>query len=108
MAELAIQTSGLRKEFGAKVAVADLTLDVPRGEVFGFLGPNGAGKSTAVKMLLGLVRPTGGSAMVLGQPAGDGPHPPFHDHPGPVRARQPPHVVDQEVHPAARRVPGAT
>ena len=71
MAELAIQTAGLRKEFGAKVAVADLTLDVPRGEIFGFLGPNGAGKSTAIKMLLGLVYPTSGSAVVLGQPAGD-------------------------------------
>jgi ABC-2 type transport system ATP-binding protein len=52
------------------VAVADLTLLVPRGEVFGFLGPNGAGKSTAVKMLLGLVRPDGGEARVLGQPPG--------------------------------------
>jgi ABC-2 type transport system ATP-binding protein len=70
LAELAIQTIGLRKEFGAKVAVADLTLEVPRGEIFGFLGPNGAGKSTAVKMLLGLVRPSGGAAMVLGEPAG--------------------------------------
>lgn len=71
MAELAIQTSALRKEYGSKVAVANLTLDVPRGEVFGFLGPNGAGKSTAIKMLLGLVRPTGGKALVLGAPAGD-------------------------------------
>ena len=73
MAELAIETAGLRKEYGAKVAVADLTLAVPRGEVFGFLGPNGAGKSTSVKMLLGLVRPTGGSALVLGRPAGHTP-----------------------------------
>ena len=46
--------------------MADLTLNVPKGEVFGFLGPNGAGKSTAVKMLLGLVRPDGGEARVLG------------------------------------------
>jgi ABC-2 type transport system ATP-binding protein len=52
------------------VAVADLTLGVPRGEVFGFLGPNGAGKSTAVKMLLGLVRPDGGAARVLGNRPG--------------------------------------
>ncbi len=73
MTELAIETSGLRKEYGAKVAVADLTLQVPRGEVFGFLGPNGAGKSTSVKMLLGLVRPTGGRASVLGFPAGHTP-----------------------------------
>jgi ABC-2 type transport system ATP-binding protein len=46
-------------------------MTVRRGEVFGFLGPNGAGKTTAVKLLLGLVRPTGGEAMVLGAPAGD-------------------------------------
>jgi ABC-2 type transport system ATP-binding protein len=50
--------------------VTDLTLTVPRGEVFGFLGPNGAGKSTAVKMLLGLVRPSGGQARVLGERPG--------------------------------------
>lgn len=73
MTELAIETTGLRKEYGAKVAVADLTLAVPRGEVFGFLGPNGAGKSTSIKMLLGLVRATGGSALVLGSPPGDTP-----------------------------------
>ena len=71
MTELAVQTTHLRKEYGAKVAVADLTLAVPRGEVFGFLGPNGAGKSTCIKMLLGLVRPTSGSALVLGRPPGD-------------------------------------
>lgn len=61
----AIKTHSLRKEFGAKVAVADLTLNVQRGEVFGFLGPNGAGKTTSVKMLLGLVAPTSGEARVL-------------------------------------------
>jgi ABC-2 type transport system ATP-binding protein len=70
MDNFVIQTAGLRKEYGAKVAVADLTLEVPKGEVFGFLGPNGAGKSTSVKMLLGLVAPTGGSASILGQPPG--------------------------------------
>ncbi len=69
--ELAIETSGLRKEFGLKVAVQDLTLTVCRGEVFGFLGPNGAGKTTSMKMLLGLVKPTAGRARVLGQPLGD-------------------------------------
>jgi ABC-2 type transport system ATP-binding protein len=69
--DLAISTRGLRKVFGQKVAVRNLSLDVPRGEVFGFLGPNGAGKSTSVKMLLGLVRPTCGKASVLGRPAGD-------------------------------------
>jgi ABC-2 type transport system ATP-binding protein len=71
--EPAIETTGLRKEYGAKVAVANLTLDVPRGEVFGFLGPNGAGKSTSINMLLGLVHATGGSARVLGHPPGDTP-----------------------------------
>ncbi|MFQ5407851.1 MAG: ATP-binding cassette domain-containing protein [Anaerolineales bacterium] len=67
----AIHTEHLRKEFGDKVAVADLSLQVERGEVFGFLGPNGAGKTTSVKMLLGLVTPTGGSARVLGASPGD-------------------------------------
>ena len=71
MADLAIETSGLRKLFGSKVAVEDLTLEVERGEVFGFLGPNGAGKSTSVKMLLGLISPSGGQARVLGRPIGD-------------------------------------
>jgi ABC-2 type transport system ATP-binding protein len=71
LAELAIETNRLRKEYGAKVAVADLTLAVPRGEIFGFLGPNGAGKSTCVKMLLGLVHPTAGSARILGHSPGD-------------------------------------
>jgi ABC-2 type transport system ATP-binding protein len=69
--DFAILTRGLRKEFDGKVAVRDLTLEVRRGEVFGFLGPNGAGKSTSVKMLLGLVFPSGGEAQVLGYPAGD-------------------------------------
>ncbi|MCA1554422.1 MAG: ABC transporter ATP-binding protein [Chloroflexi bacterium] len=71
MSDLVIETRGLRKEFGSKVAVADLTLTVRRGEVFGFLGPNGAGKTTSVKMLLGLVAPTSGEARVLGTPLGD-------------------------------------
>jgi ABC-2 type transport system ATP-binding protein len=62
---------GLKKVFGDKVAVADLTLDVEKGEVFGFLGPNGAGKTTAVKMLLGLIYPTAGDGQVLGAPLGD-------------------------------------
>jgi ABC-2 type transport system ATP-binding protein len=61
----------LRKAFGNKVAVRNLSLTVPRGQIFGFLGPNGAGKSTSIKMLLGLVKPTAGEALVLGQPSGD-------------------------------------
>ena len=67
----AIEIHSLRKVFGEKVAVADLTLTVERGEVFGFLGPNGAGKTTAVKMLLGLIAPTSGEGKLLGFPLGD-------------------------------------
>ena len=67
----AIRTRSLRKYFGANAAVADLTLEIARGEVFGFLGPNGAGKTTSIKMLLGLIAPSGGSAMVLGAALGD-------------------------------------
>jgi ABC-2 type transport system ATP-binding protein len=68
---LAIQTQSLRKVFKNKVAVGNLSLSVRKGEIFGFLGPNGAGKSTSIKMLLGLVKPSGGEAFVLGVPAGD-------------------------------------
>jgi len=71
MGEWAIECEALRKEFGPKVAVESLTLNVARGEIFGFLGPNGAGKSTSLKMLLGLVRPTSGGGRVLGAPLGD-------------------------------------
>lgn len=69
--ELAICTRRLRKVFGTKLAVRDLTLGVRTGEVFGFLGPNGAGKSTSVKMLLSLVKPTSGEAQILGRAVGD-------------------------------------
>lgn len=69
--DLAIQARGLRKEFGGRAAVRDLTLSVLRGEIFGFLGPNGAGKSTSIRMLLGLVRPTNGEGTLLGAPLGD-------------------------------------
>src|SRR5689334_7220479 len=71
MTDLVIETAALRKVYGSKIAVDDLTLQVPRGEVFGFLGPNGAGKSTSVKMLLGLVAPSSGDARVLGRPPSD-------------------------------------
>ena len=67
----AIQTNQLRKVFGENAAVKNLTLQVEQGEVFGFLGPNGAGKTTSIKMLLGLIRPTAGTAMLLGAPSGD-------------------------------------
>jgi ABC-2 type transport system ATP-binding protein len=70
MAALTIDAAGLRKDYGSRTAVRDLTLQVGRGEAFGFLGPNGAGKSTSIKMLLGLVKPTSGRALLLGQPVG--------------------------------------
>jgi ABC-2 type transport system ATP-binding protein len=69
-AGLAIETRRLRKVFGDRMAVRGLSLEVKRGEIFGFLGPNGAGKSTSIKMLLGLVHPTDGEAFVLGEPVG--------------------------------------
>ena len=65
-----IETHGLRKQFGRNLAVADLSLQVDRGEVFGFLGPNGAGKTTSLKLLLGLVEPNGGHGTLLGAPLG--------------------------------------
>jgi len=64
----AIVARGLTKRFGAVTAVQDLSFDVRPGQVTGFLGPNGAGKSTTMRMVLGLVRPTSGSASVLGMP----------------------------------------
>ncbi|MEN9937469.1 MAG: hypothetical protein RLZZ387_4048 [Chloroflexota bacterium] len=64
--EAAILTEGLTKRFGERTAVDGVSLEVARGEVFGFLGPNGAGKTTTISMLLGLVRPTSGRALVLG------------------------------------------
>ncbi len=61
-----IRTESLGKTFGAKAAVADLTLAVPPGEFLCFLGPNGAGKTTSLKMLAGLLRPTAGRALIGG------------------------------------------
>jgi ABC-2 type transport system ATP-binding protein len=65
-----IETEALRKRYGPTVAVADLSLVLGAGEIFGFLGPNGAGKTTSVKMLLGLVAPTSGRGQMLGRPLG--------------------------------------
>lgn len=65
----AIETTELRKTYGDVVAVDDLDLTVESGEVFGFLGPNGAGKTTTIDLLLDFIRPTGGSATVLGYDA---------------------------------------
>jgi ABC-2 type transport system ATP-binding protein len=67
----AIHTVDLTKRFGSTVALAGLSMTVPRGEIFGFLGPNGAGKTTSVKLLLGLLRPSSGEAWLLGEPIGD-------------------------------------
>src|SRR5438309_12112279 len=62
---IVISTSRLTKAFGKLVAVNDLNLQVLRGDVFGFLGPNGSGKTTTIRMLLGLIRPTAGKALVF-------------------------------------------
>ena len=63
--------SGLRKRYGRRPAVEDVSLEVGRGEVVGLLGPNGAGKTTVIKMLLGLVQPDAGEVMLLGRSASD-------------------------------------
>lgn len=62
----ALRLEGLTKTFGDVVAVNDVTLEVPRGVVFGYLGPNGAGKTTTIRMLLGLLKPSGGTAHMNG------------------------------------------
>ena len=67
MTDTAIFTEKLNKRYGSLHAVADLDLSVPIGSVFGFLGPNRAGKTTTIRLLLGLVHPTSGTARVLGR-----------------------------------------
>jgi ABC-2 type transport system ATP-binding protein len=62
----AIRTERLTKYYGAVVGLEGLTLEVPEGEVFGFLGPNGAGKTTAIRLLLDMLRPSSGTAWILG------------------------------------------
>jgi ABC-2 type transport system ATP-binding protein len=72
MENTVIETSGLTKRFGGSVlAVDSVSMSVRRGEVYGFLGPNGAGKTTTLRMLVGLIRPTSGSAVVAGHAPGD-------------------------------------
>jgi ABC-type glutathione transport system ATPase component len=65
-----IRTAGLTKDFGDLRAVNEIDLDLPEGGVAGFVGPNGAGKSTTIRMLLGLITPTGGEGEVFGHPIG--------------------------------------
>ena len=62
----AIKIENLTKTYGKNRGIEDVSFEVKKGEIFGFLGPNGAGKSTTIRCLLGLIRPTGGSAEVLG------------------------------------------
>src|SRR4051794_30151139 len=61
-----ISLQQLTKRFGAQTAVADLSFEIPAGQIVGFLGPNGAGKSTTLKMLTGMLAPTSGTATVCG------------------------------------------
>lgn len=65
MSEPVVQTAGLTKRYGPRIAVDGVNLTVRRGEVYGFLGPNGAGKTTTLRMVLGLIRPTSGTTRVL-------------------------------------------
>jgi len=68
---IAIETSNLTRDFGSFRAVNQLSLSVPAGCFYGFLGPNGAGKSTTIKMLTGLLAPSGGTMRILGEDAAD-------------------------------------
>ena len=65
--DIVLQTVGLTKAYGKRLAVKGLNLEVARGEVFGFLGPNGAGKTTTIRMLLNLIKPTFGEVKLFGQ-----------------------------------------
>lgn len=67
---ITISTNKLTKKFGAKTAVDNLTLNVKSGEIYGFLGPNGAGKTTTIRMLMGFIKPTSGTAKLYGELAG--------------------------------------
>lgn len=65
--DVALRTINLTKQYNQRLAVDNLNLEVRKGEIFGFLGPNGAGKTTTIRMALGLISPTSGSAEILGQ-----------------------------------------
>ena len=62
-----LQTTGLSKKIGSKTLVADVSLHIPKGEIYGFLGPNGAGKTTVMKMIMNLWKPTSGTIEVFGE-----------------------------------------
>ncbi|MDJ0512390.1 MAG: ABC transporter ATP-binding protein [Methyloceanibacter sp.] len=66
MKEIAIDVTGLTKRFGDRTVVHDLSMQVPKGEIFGFLGPNGSGKTTTIRLLCGLLTPDSGEGMCLG------------------------------------------
>lgn len=68
MKEWIIETSSLSKRYKGRYAVSNLNLKIGKGEIFGFLGPNGAGKTTTIRMLLGLIQPSGGHIQIFGQP----------------------------------------
>jgi ABC-type multidrug transport system ATPase subunit len=66
--EWVIETKGLSKRYKGRYAVSNLNLKIAKGDIYGFLGPNGAGKTTTIRMLLGLIQPSGGSVHIFGQP----------------------------------------
>ena len=70
MTDLVVETNGLTKKYGDRLAVDSVSMTVRRGEVYGFLGPNGAGKTTTLRMMLGLIRPTAGSCQHPGAARG--------------------------------------
>src|SRR5437667_12423474 len=65
--EVVLRLQNLTKQYGKRLAVDNLSLEIHRGDIFGFLGPNGAGKTTTIRMLFGLIAPTGGHVEILGQ-----------------------------------------
>ncbi|MFD0589652.1 ABC transporter ATP-binding protein [Paenibacillus sp. GCM10027627] len=67
MKEWIIETSGLSKRYKGRYAVSHLNMKIAKGEIYGFLGPNGAGKTTTIRMLLGLIKPSGGNIELFGQ-----------------------------------------
>ena len=67
MSNTAISVSDLSKKYGERMAVSHATFEVPLGTICGFIGPNGSGKTTTMRMLLGLISPTGGTGEILGE-----------------------------------------